>query len=205
MGRSRLHTAPTAVMLTAAQARAFLHVDHTSEDSEIADMIAAATGAVESWTRRALLTQVWEYTLDARGVARLGDDAAPLGRTILSGAAIALPRAPLRTIDLVQYTGTDDVAVTYSSTYYRADTSSDSRGRMLFREGAALPAVRDLASFTIRYTAGYGDDATAVPAQLRQAVRRMVAYLFENRGDVPDQPPSSVAALLSGYRRVRVR
>lgn len=205
MGRSRLHTAPTAVVLTAVQARAFLHVDHTTEDAEIEEMIKAATGAIEMWTRRALLDQVWEYTLDARAVERLdAGRGAVLPRLTLSGASIKLPRAPLRTIDLVTYTNQADVAATYSSTYYRADTSSDGAGRMLFREGASFPAVRDLASLTIRYTAGYGATAAAVPPQLAQAVRRMTAYLFENRGDVPDNPPSSVAALLTGYRRVRV-
>ncbi len=203
MGRSRLIEAPTAAMLTAAQARAFLHVDHTSEDAELDDMIAAATTCVEQWTRRALLTQTWAYTIDAATVGRIGG-ASPLGRLSLSGGSIVLPRGPLQAITLAQSVGTGDTAVDYPAEYYRADTSSD-RGRLLFREGATLPTVRDLASFVVTYTAGYGDAPADVPAPLRQAVRRMVAYLYENRGDVPDQPPSSVAALLTGYRRVRVR
>jgi len=56
--------------------------------------------------------------------------------------------------------------------------------------------------------AGYGATAAAVPAPLRQAVLRLAARWFEERGDVASCDawglPGPIAALIAPFRRGRL-
>lgn len=174
-----------------AAAKLFLRIDDTAEDAlALPEMITAARRRVEKYTRRSLITTTWRYTVDAREMDRAarkaqrrsGGSPSPLPRLSLSGVEIVLPRPPALTISSVKYYGDDDVAVTYATTNYRLDTSSDRSPRLVFKYGATLPAVRELGSFEVNYTSGYGAQA-AVPDDLVQAVKRVLAAIYENRGD----------------------
>ena len=52
----------------------------------------------------------------------------------------------------------------------------------------------------ITYTAGY-EDAAALPVTIKQAILQLVAYLYENRGEVSADLPEAVQALLMPYKR----
>ena len=58
-------------------------------------------------------------------------------------------------------------------------------------------------------TAGYGDEASDVPAPIRHAIKLLVAHWFEQRepvvlGSAPQEVPGTVAGLLLPYRRVKL-
>jgi uncharacterized phiE125 gp8 family phage protein len=50
---------------------------------------------------------------------------------------------------------------------------------------AAWPALGDVAHpVTVRFVAGYGDEATAVPEPLRQGARLLIGHMYANRESV---------------------
>jgi uncharacterized phiE125 gp8 family phage protein len=56
--------------------------------------------------------------------------------------------------------------------------------------------------------AGYGDDGTSVPEPLKLALKMLVAFWFENRGDeptgVPLKWPDEISRLLAPYQMRRL-
>jgi hypothetical protein len=56
----------------------------------------------------------------------------------------------------------------------------------------------------IDYTTGYGEEADAVPQDLKQALLGLVAYWFENRDASTASTPAGLERLLGGYKRVRL-
>jgi uncharacterized phiE125 gp8 family phage protein len=74
---------------------------------------------------------------------------------------------------------------------------------------AAVPPIgRTRGAIEIDVVAGYGDTAAAVPALLRQAVLRLAARWFEERGDVVGRDaaalPAEIMALVAPFRRMRL-
>jgi uncharacterized phiE125 gp8 family phage protein len=75
------------------------------------------------------------------------------------------------------------------------------------RDGGCLPTIPDGGFAEIRFSAGYGLDATDVPPDLRQAVHLLATHYFENResGAAHDMTmPMAVRALLQPYRLVQI-
>jgi uncharacterized phiE125 gp8 family phage protein len=55
----------------------------------------------------------------------------------------------------------------------------------------------------VTFTAGYGVDSTAIPSDIQLALCILVAYFYENRGDMSmDSMPDAAASLLFNYRLV---
>jgi uncharacterized phiE125 gp8 family phage protein len=56
-------------------------------------------------------------------------------------------------------------------------------GRMILNTGETWPtALRDRNAIEIEYEAGFGADASAVPATIKRAIAQTAGYLYENRG-----------------------
>jgi uncharacterized phiE125 gp8 family phage protein len=182
-----LLSGPAAEPLSLDDAKAFLKVETADDDDVIAALIAGARVHVEAQTRRALITQSW----------RLIRDAWP------DNGRVAILPAPLR-------------AVT-AGRVYRFDGTTQALDTATFVvDAAAAPAVlsfsspppapgRMVAGIELDISAGYGDAAAAVPGDLRQAIRLLVAHWYENRGLIAAGQtvgilPASAAALIAPYR-----
>jgi uncharacterized phiE125 gp8 family phage protein len=63
--KATLITAPTIWPVTVQETKEHLYVDGNDHDVVIDGVIKAATRQMENWTRRAIMTQTWEYYLDA--------------------------------------------------------------------------------------------------------------------------------------------
>ncbi|MEM1344342.1 MAG: head-tail connector protein [Pseudomonadota bacterium] len=195
-----LVAAPTAPLLTPADARAQSRIDRTAEevaqdnpeDGLIADLIAAVTAHLDGKDGilgRALITQTW----------RASYAAPPLSR------AIQLPLQPVQSVLSVGYrdqTGADQIV---AADQYRGLPGED--GGLELVSGASWPNVGDgRRAFFVEFTAGYGDAATDVPEAIRHAARMLVAYYFEHReaaavGVSAALLPLTVKTLLAPYRR----
>lgn len=57
----RLVTPPAAEPVTLAQAKAFLRIEHSGDDTAIAAAITTARQFAENYLRMALLAQTWDY------------------------------------------------------------------------------------------------------------------------------------------------
>ncbi len=190
-GALKLVTAPTTEPLTMTEAKTHLRVDYTDDDGLIANLITVTRGAVETVTRRALITQTWDWTLDAF----------PAGRDLI------VPLPPLQSVTSITYVDIDGNSSTVSASDYYVDTVSEP-GRIRLKSGTSWPSVtlREANGVTVRFVAGYGG-INAVPARIRHAMLLMMGHLFENRENVTAIPggkldviPHGAESLLATYR-----
>ena len=167
-----LITAPAAEPISTADAKAHLRVDLDDEDTLIASYVASARERVESETGRALINQTWE----ARWSCFPGD------------GVLELPLPPLSSVTSVKYVDPDGVEQTMPSGDYVVDRDVGpraQRSRVVLAESASWPGTKTQPNAVlVRFVAGYGAAATAVPALLIQAVRYFLATYYENRDTV---------------------
>jgi uncharacterized phiE125 gp8 family phage protein len=186
---SYLLAGPAEEPVSLAEAKAFLRVDDTAEDGLVATLVTAARLHVESVTGRAMIFQSWRVVLDAWRVER----------------TIALPVGPVETITGVTAFDEDDEAHELGLEQFSVQA-----GRlMLPRDIAGAPALRAKLGLEIDYVAGHGEDAAAVPADLKQACLTLVGYWFEHRDAVivagaGSVVPAGFDRLVAPYRRVRL-
>ena len=185
-------TAPAEEPVALESAKRHLGVDLTADDDMIGRLVAAARLQAESYLGRALITQVWDLHLDRFPVW-----------------TIDLPRPPLQSIESVSYVDADGATRTLPAERYQVDTAS-APGRITPAYGQTWPATRAVANaVTVRFKAGYGDGATDVPEDIRQALLLLVGSFYEHREDLvagpaPTALPRGAMALLHPYRMVRV-
>jgi uncharacterized phiE125 gp8 family phage protein len=118
-------------------------------------------------------------------------------------------------IELVRRPVQGNVVVTYNEAIDGAvqtlDPSTYTVGynKITLNPGQCWPLTdRSQDCIQINYTAGYGDTAATVPAQLTLAVMFLAAHFYENRQIVTVSPTSEIhmtlCALLSSYRSFRI-
>lgn len=180
---------PTAPPITLAEAKAHLRVLHTSEDALIERLIKVAAAHAERVTGRAFITKTVRMTFDAFPA---------------QGGPLRLLKSPLITLSSVVYTPPAGADVTLASDDYQI--VPDAVGAMLFPPaGSHWPATtRARRALVVTYTAGYGDSATDVPEDLRNALLLLVEHYYYNRSAVSDTPkavtPMAVDALLGPFK-----
>lgn len=198
--------APAGEPVTLAEAKAWLRVDSNDEDVLIMALIEAARGHVETFTNRSLITQQLELSFDAfPNSSRWVDGGFRQTKGGFScGREIALPRAPLQSVQSVKYYDEDGALQTFASAGYHVDTRSQP-GRIILHEDYDWPDVDTRPNaVVIAYTAGYGTPS-AVPQGLRTALRFMVSHWFENRvhvniGNIVNDIPDTANTLLWQHR-----
>lgn len=169
------------------EARQYLKVDTTDDDALICSLITVAEDAVEKLTGRKLLTTDFTYTLD------------------IPPDPILIPYSPLQEITKIETVALDGTITVADPANYVVDVSQDQMGRIWLKPGCSWPAHRGFASFMITGKAGYGADASAVPAPLKTAILIALAILYENRGKVESQVLlDSISALCWPYRIVGI-
>jgi uncharacterized phiE125 gp8 family phage protein len=182
-----LITPPAAEPVSLDEAKAFLKLETDADDSLLATLIAAARVAIETRTRRVLVSQAWRLYLDDLPRAK----------------SVQLPIMPLISVDAVTvYDGTGEPIV-LPATDYLADIITEPP-RLRFNVSAPIDAGIEMNGVEIDFTAGYGDPAD-VPEPLRMAVLQLVALWYERRepvafGGAVAVMPQSVHALAEPYR-----
>lgn len=194
MGTLSLVTAPAVEPVSVDEAVAHLRLDSdaTDERAYLSTLISAARETVEARTRRALISQTWDLVLDSWPVR----------------VPLELPRAPLASVTSVTYVATDGTSTTWSSSNYTVRAYAGPRampGTITPAYGVVYPSLRSQPNaVTIRYVAGYGAAATAVPAALRHAALLLVAELYARRegsvvGTIISEVPEGISRLLTPY------
>ena len=159
-------TGPTREPLSIEDAKEHLRVDQHDEDVWLLDAIKATRQRAEGMLGRALISQTLEVALSGW----------PMGRVI------ELPRPPLVSVTSVKYYGTDDTEFTLAASEYHVDTRT-TPGRLVLRSLSSWPGteLRDVNGVIIRYVAGYGEQASDVPAEIRAAMKLWLGELYEVR------------------------
>ncbi len=199
-----LQTGPTKEPVTLVEAFYQLRLFVPGEAPEshtdaayVAGLITAARNYVENITRRALITQTWDYYRDSWP----------------AGDRFELPYAPLQSVTSVKYTDTDGDETTLTvSTDYVVDTASEP-GAIVLPYGETWPAdqLNPKTPIVVRFVCGYGDDAANVPEEIKHAILLLVAHWYTNRLPVGEPQgrsgyvmlPLGLDALLSNHRMWR--
>lgn len=190
-------TAPTVEPVTSSEAMQQAIIDF-NDDSDLLDaLIQAAREHVENFTERALITQTRE--LKIRRFPRLADQ------------IILLPGGKLQSVSSISYTDTDGDTQVWASSNYDVETSSEP-GRINLAYDKDWPEVRELGlPIAITYICGYPGDGGSpedlranVPQAIKQAVKMLVAHLYQNREAVTDMQmselPLAFRSLLMPYK-----
>jgi len=167
----KVNTAPTIEPVTIKEAKEHLrlNVDESDQDVYLKSLIKAATVYTEDvLLKRALLQQTFEYYLD----------------WFPDGNALLIPRPPLISVTSIIYTDSGGTAATLSSSCYDVDTVSEP-GRAVLNYGEIWPSTTLATNNPIKTTfvAGYGTKQSDVPENIKQAMKVMIAEMYENRED----------------------
>jgi hypothetical protein len=204
----RLTTAPAAEPITTAEAKSYLRVDHSDDDTIIDVFVAAARGACEDYTNRALINQSWTMFMDTFGGG--AGQGVPAYEGIHDGAWIErnvswieLPKSPVVSLTSFEYIDNADAETAVPVASYITDTANEP-GRLTLRTGSTWPTetIRSANGVKVVFVAGYGTAGSDLPANLRIGIYKMLAYLYENR-DVPwegNALPMDVEALWRPFR-----
>jgi uncharacterized phiE125 gp8 family phage protein len=167
---------PAIEPVSLAEAKLYLRIDSSDEDTLIEGLIAAARLMAEEMTGRSLVTQGWGATY--------GEEVP---------AYVPLPFGPVQSITAVALI--DEAG---------DETLMDASGYSLNAACTALcfEWLPDAFRTEIRYVTGYGDAASDVPADIRQGILLHVAWLYEHRDSMV--PPNAVHTLYARYREVRL-
>lgn len=180
---------PAAEPVDSTLVKEYLRVDSgdTSQDNVITLLITAARQAVEDYLRRCLIQTTVTWVVDSDQMR----------------APIWLPYAPATSItSITTYDDTSgsEVGSVVTSTNYQLVSGE----RIVPRNDGWTVSRRDRAA-TIVYVAGYGAAASSVPSAIREAVLRVIANHYEERGAyVVGAPVNKIPAdaldLLERYR-----
>lgn len=182
---------PAEEPVSLAEAKAFLRLDDTVEDTLVTTLVTAARLHVEGTTARALIAQTWRLVLDCWPAER----------------SVRLPVAPLMSLTAV--TAYDEAATPHDLDVGQFDVDVATPRLLVPAQLDGMPALRARQGLQVDYVAGYGADPEDVPADLKQAVLALVAYWFEHRDTAVlsgpgNGEPSGFERLVGGYRRARL-
>lgn len=193
-----LVTPPALDPVSLAEARAQCRVANPDDDGLLAGYVLAARHYAETYTRRAFVSQAWELTLDySWPTERIGG---------YWSYRITLPRPPVSSVASITYVDQLGVTQTLAADQYRVAKVETGETVIEPAYGVIWPGVREqLATITVRFTAGYGASPGDIPEPIRQAMLLLIAHWYENRetvnvGNITSELPFTTAALLAPYR-----
>lgn len=173
---------PAVEPISASDAKTWLKVASSADDTLITNLIVAARQEVENYCNIKLISQTVAEYFNAFPDSR--------GELVL--------RFPLAaSISSVAYVDTSGANQTFSS--YNADLSSQP-ARLWPNAQTEWPGTKEqLKAVTITYVCGYAN-AAAVPDAIKTAMYLMIARWYENREDSVKMLPTAAEKLLNPYR-----
>ena len=141
----------------------------TADDTLLTSLISAVTASDEKYCNRVFVTRTFEGFFDSLCASRY--ESVPF---------IQVRRAPIGAISSVEVMSSD--SWTAFTDYILKETGGFPR--ILFPNGItdASPDSDVAYPLKVTFTAGYGA-ASAVPEDIKTAIKAHIAFLYENRGD----------------------
>jgi uncharacterized phiE125 gp8 family phage protein len=179
-------TAP-APLLTLAEAKQHLRVDHFDDDALIVSLLAGAVDHFDGYSGimgRCLVSQNWRQPAQEWA------------------AVIRLPFTNLSGVS-VKYRDVANADQTVAAANY--DLVEDHLSpAIVFKGSFAWPDLAtSIAPISIDFTAGYGAPAD-VPEGVKACVKLLLSYLYENRGGGEIEMPAAIHMLASNFRLRRL-
>jgi len=165
----KLITAPTIEPITMDALMTHLRIDDESmvENELLETILIAGREYVEYLTRRALLTQTWDYYLDAFPKENY----------------IKIPFGNLATVTHIKYTDSDGTETTMTVTDdYIVETNGTECGRIVLPYGVSWPTFTAYPSnpIVIRFVAGW-TASSLIQSKVLSAIKLVCSDLYANR------------------------
>lgn len=193
-------TPPASLPVSVAEAKSFLNVEGTADDTLIEAFINAASDAVRQYCKRSIVAETLELRLDgfprynSDRLDRLGSGVHVVSVPFIEGQpnVIDLPFGPVASITSITTYARDNTSAVFSSANYGYDVS-----RVYLYEGSTWPSdLRRVDAVAIRYVSG----TTPIPQAILQAIKVHVAAMYECREGC--EMPAACKAMLGAYRRL---
>lgn len=209
MVSTEIITAAASFPITLTELKTYCRVDTSSDDDMLNIFIAAATGQLEQYCNRKFINTTIGLHLDGFGAVN-DNRLVALGEGWHDGCVanftsdadyIELPFRPVQSVTSIKTYDTANTEATFSSASYRLDINS---GLVYLNEGYTWPSsLRARDAVLITYVAGYGANAAAVPAAIKQAILMAAGQMYNCRGscDLSD----ACKAIVAGYRVIDAR
>lgn len=186
-------TPPAVKPVSVSEAKEWVKIESsvTEDDSLISGLIGSATNMAEAYLGRALITRTYDMTLDCFPPSYYG--------------VIYLPKNPVQSVTSVTYIDNNGASQAWGSSNYTLDNSS-AEARLYAAYNISYPNIRNVRNaVTVRYVAGYGDNASDVPDNIKDAIKVMIAEMYNNRqetvyGVATSRVSMTAEYLLSPYR-----
>ena len=164
-------TQPATEPITLTEAKAHCRVEHTSDDTLITSLIAAARLAAEHELQRPLITQTWQAAYESFPSDQSG---------------IGLGKFRPITITSITYLDQDGADAVLAPSAYVLDATTVP-GWVYPAYNTSWPIARDFSnSVRIRFTAGYGA-AADVPQCIKQWMLLMIGSMYAFREATTDR------------------
>lgn len=187
-------TGPAVEPVTAVELARHLNIEGaelTDGLAELDDAILAGRRWVENEIARPMIRTRYDWSVD------YFPGGLEFGRRFAFFGILEIPRAPVLGVISVKWRDSDDVLQTVPATDYVVDVTREP-GRIYPANGKLWPTPLDRPdAVVIRFEAGYGDAAAAVPEDLRRAIKIQAAGFYEKRGESVE---NGVRRLLDHYR-----
>tara|TARA_R100000808_G_scaffold24227_1_gene55278 strand:- start:2097 stop:2675 length:579 start_codon:yes stop_codon:yes gene_type:complete len=177
----KVDTAATTPIFTTAEAKDFLKVDTTADDTIIDNLVAAATESCQIYTNQYFINTV---------VTQYSDNWKEF---------YSLYKSPVSSITHIKYYDKDDSLQTLAASNYILDDTYEP-ARIGIAVDGELPNVADrINAVQVKYTVGYGTASTDVPEGIRTAIILTVGNWYENRQSVITGRTATELPLSSQY------
>jgi len=187
--KSKVSVQPASEPVSLAELKDALRITATNEDTLLTQLIIDARVYCEDYTGRKFITQT---------IVSYGDNFGSVDEEWFTGHRIAslqsiysgkrcmiMDWTPAQSITTVETIDSDNTESTYSATNYYLDNFDDNMNpKLILNDTADIPtSLRRSNNIKITWIAGYGDNATDVPASIRRGIIMAASHLYTNRGD----------------------
>lgn len=196
----KLITPPGGEPISVEEAKSYLRVEIDDDHEIIAKLITTARLAVESYTGKTLMTQIWRLTFHPSTPALRGCLITPFDRRITT---VKLPGNPFICLQghpkLISQGGDHEI-----KDYHVI------KGLSQALLGFSKLTLNETQSLQVDFMCGYGNSPEEVPLTFRQAILMLVAELYDNRNGQSSHPAQpafindAVACLLRPLRCLSV-
>jgi uncharacterized phiE125 gp8 family phage protein len=186
--RARVTVAPAIQPVSLDEVKQHLRITATSEDAYLNSLIEISTDLLQEFCHRKFIQQTITGWLDAESLMNTwweGSIVAAIN-AIASLRTIELPWTPAINVTSVSmFTLADEELIVDPDTYRVDAVDLAMPTRITLKESAVWPggAYRNQNSLKVVWLSGYGPAMTDVPPGLRMAIKQLIAYLYNNRGD----------------------
>ena len=180
-------TAATTPIFTTAQAKEFLKVDVSTDDTLIDNLVQAATESCQIFTNRYFINTVLIMKADRWEETK------------------TLYKSTVSSVTHIKYYDSTDTEQTWASSNYIVDTTSQPC-RIALAVNKSYPTISErINAIEVKYTVGYGTASTDVPEGIRSAIILTVGNWYSNRqsvvtGTIATELPLSSQYLLEQYK-----